>query len=292
MPALIAITAAGAAVFGGAKLYDRRNRQKSATIIQLLQEHSAAAQSPSAPFLAVIRQKGGHWQKSLVASLSELGEEYQHFVKTRVDPLFGAAREAQLQELTADSGKLEITPYERFINRNLGIAGVITVAAVTTVQLNPLIQAIATVPLAFYLVKGIYKLAYDSLIVQRRITLYVLSAVNVTAMWLGGYYIVGGLIFVLIYSGMKLSFITEDRSHKRLADIFGQQPRTVWVFSNGVEIEIPFEQLQAGDVLVVSAGQMIAADGVIVQGYASIDQHRLTGESQPAEKGVGDEVQP
>ena len=59
---------------------------------------------------------------------------------------------------------------------------------------------------------------------------------------------------------------------------------------DGVETEIDFEQLQVGDVIVLDVGQMIPIDGVIVQGMASIDQHMLTGEAQPVEKGVDDNV--
>lgn len=59
---------------------------------------------------------------------------------------------------------------------------------------------------------------------------------------------------------------------------------------DGQEVEIPFEQVQTGDLVVVHAGQLIPVDGVIQQGMALIDQQRLTGEAQPAEKSVGDRV--
>lgn len=59
---------------------------------------------------------------------------------------------------------------------------------------------------------------------------------------------------------------------------------------DGVEQEIPFEQVQIGDIVVVHAGQAIPVDGTIVQGQASIDQRMLTGESQPAERSVNEQV--
>jgi Cu2+-exporting ATPase len=59
---------------------------------------------------------------------------------------------------------------------------------------------------------------------------------------------------------------------------------------DNVEVEIPFERLQVGDTLLVQAGQMIPIDGAIIQGEAAIDQQRLTGESQPIEKGADDPV--
>lgn len=225
--------------------------------------------------------------------LSELEERYQRFVKTQVDPLFGAAREQQIQEL-AINGEVVLGYYERLINRNLALSGVITTLALATARLHPLVRAITCVPLAFYLVRPLFRNAYHSLVQERKLSLWVLGAVNLTLLWLGGYYIIGGVIFIFTWLGQKLSYITEDRSHKGLVNIFGQQPRQVWVVNQQgdqrVEVEIPFDQLQVGDILVLSAGQMIPADGRIVEGQASIDQQRLTGEGQPAEKGVGDTV--
>ena len=50
------------------------------------------------------------------------------------------------------------------------------------------------------------------------------------------------------------------------------------------------DRLQQGDIIVVNTGEVVPVDGVIVEGLAMIDQHALTGESTPAEKGVGDKV--
>ncbi len=58
----------------------------------------------------------------------------------------------------------------------------------------------------------------------------------------------------------------------------------------GLEVEVPFEQVKVSDTVVVRAGQPIPVDGTIAQGIATIDQHMLTGEAQPVERGVGDPV--
>ena len=108
--------------------------------------------------------------------------------------------------------------------------------------------------------------------------------------WAGGYFLAGGIGLVAFYLSEKLVFITQDRSQKGLIKIFGQQPRTIWQLIDGLEIEVPFESLKAGDTVVVHAGQVIAIDGIIVHGMATVDQHMLTGEAQPVEKGVGDPV--
>src|SRR5262249_51976072 len=64
----------------------------------------------------------------------------------------------------------------------------------------------------------------------------------------------------------------------------------VWLYRDGVEIETPLERLQKGDTIVVKTGEVVPVDGIVVEGMAMVDQHALTGESTPAEKGVGDRV--
>ena len=82
----------------------------------------------------------------------------------------------------------------------------------------------------------------------------------------------------------------QETSQENLREVFKLQPRSVWVLNNSVECEIPFEALEIGDLIVVHAGEVIPVDGTIVSGISSIDQHTLTGESQPAEKEIGDQV--
>lgn len=270
------------ALIGGAKvLYDWLDADPPGTADDSVEEPSA---------ITPIQDKLPEGRQSTTASVEEFEEKYHRFIRSKVDPLFGSTRETQLQEMDVDASERPLGAYEKKVNRNLGVSAAITVAALLAAPLGPLIQLGVTLPLAIYVLKDIYRAAYKSITEQHKLTLPVLSAVNVTVVWLGGYYLIGGAVLLLIHLGMKFSLITEDRSRKRLVSIFGQQPRKVWVLSDGVEVEIPFDQLRVGDVVVVSAGQMIAVDGVIVKGCASIDQRVLTGESQPAEKGVGDGV--
>ncbi len=73
-------------------------------------------------------------------------------------------------------------------------------------------------------------------------------------------------------------------------NFFENQPESVWIIKDGIEIEIPLDSLQTGDIVSVKAGESIPADGIITEGTASIDQHILTGESMPLEKAVGEPV--
>ena len=83
---------------------------------------------------------------------------------------------------------------------------------------------------------------------------------------------------------------TQDNSKRLLLNAFGKQPRYVWLYREGVEVQIALDRLEPSDVIVVNTGEVVPVDGIIVQGMAVIDQHALTGESTPAEKGVGDRV--
>jgi heavy metal translocating P-type ATPase len=83
---------------------------------------------------------------------------------------------------------------------------------------------------------------------------------------------------------------TQDNSKKLLLNAFGKQPRYVWLFREGVEVQISMDRLEQGDIIVVNTGEVVPVDGVVVEGMAMVDQHALTGESTPSEKGVGDRV--
>jgi Cu2+-exporting ATPase len=135
-----------------------------------------------------------------------------------------------------------------------------------------------------------FKQGYQAVVKQRKLNMAVVDTVMFTGLIATGNLIAGTLMCTFLWAAQKVLQKTEDRSHKNLINIFGQQPRSVWILKQGVEIALPFEQLCAGDIVVVNAGEMIPADGVIIQGMASIDQKMLTGESQPVEKMVGDAV--
>ncbi len=90
--------------------------------------------------------------------------------------------------------------------------------------------------------------------------------------------------------GSKLVAKTKGQSKKLLTDIFEHQNRRVWILRDGAEVELPLETLCAGDVIVVNTGEVIPIDGTVMEGESLVDQHVLTGESQPAEKKPGDQV--
>jgi len=100
----------------------------------------------------------------------------------------------------------------------------------------------------------------------------------------------GAILAWCLSIGRYLVRRPEDNSKKLLLGAFGKQPRYVWLLKDGIELEMPLDRLDKGDLVVVHTGEMVPVDGIIVEGLAMIDQHALTGESVPAEKGIGDRV--
>jgi len=128
------------------------------------------------------------------------------------------------------------------------------------------------------------------LIKQGKVSVDILIAITVGGCVIFGYFFMGSLaIFIHALSKKLLSKVTDD-SRGKLIDVFRKAPKSVWILIDGIEIMIPFEELKIGDRLVVSTGMAIPADGTITEGIASVDQHILTGESRPVNKGIGDRV--
>jgi Cu2+-exporting ATPase len=80
-------------------------------------------------------------------------------------------------------------------------------------------------------------------------------------------------------------------SKKKLFDVFEQQqPQSVWLLKDNVEIQIPLSTVKHNDIIVIKTGDIVPVDGIVTEGMASIDQHALTGEARPVEKLSGDQV--
>jgi heavy metal translocating P-type ATPase len=132
--------------------------------------------------------------------------------------------------------------------------------------------------------------AYQVLFKERRLGVDVLDSIVVMGCLATLQVFPGAILAWCLSVGRYLVRRTEDNSKKLLLGAFGKQPRYVWLLKDGIEIEMPLDRLEKGDIVVVHTGEMVPVDGIIVEGLAMIDQHALTGESTPAEKGVGDRV--
>lgn len=105
------------------------------------------------------------------------------------------------------------------------------------------------------------------------------------------YFTESGLIIGFILLGRLMEHIVKGRASEAIRKLLDLQPKMARVLRGGErEEEIPVENVQVDDLLVVKPGESIPADGLVVKGYSSVDQSMVTGESIPVEKNVGDEV--
>ena len=295
IPVAIGVFAGGAALIGVNSTANNRKRFKKRRLVEALAGKPLEEDSTTLTqrFIAKVAEQSPSLAQRLTnagLSLEKLDNQYQRWVKRHLDPrLAGSAREQYLQELSAGR-ELCLSAEEKSINRQMalgaGALGLLGVGALA--GLGWIVPVVIAAGL--YLTLPIYRVAYEIAVKERRLSTAHLMAVYFSGMWLGGFYVVGMFGAIIGSIAQKVMMVCEDVSRYELVNIFQQQPRAVWVLVDGTEMEIPFAQLKAGDVLVLDVGHTIPVDGVIVDGIASIDQHMLTGESQPVDKGVGDRV--
>lgn len=203
----------------------------------------------------------------------------------------------------------------------LALAGVVSVAALRVIAMFGLAVAIMTfrivgisawdlalfilsTPIVWIAGWSIHKGAYEAL-KNRSINMDVLISTGVLAGW--GYGVIatffpwfgtegfgymevaiGILAFVLL--GKFIEETIRRKSAAAIRKLLELQPTIARILKDGREVEVPIDEVQVGDVLVVKPGEKIPTDGVVVAGYSSVDEKIITGESIPVEKTVGSEV--
>ncbi|ETR68406.1 MAG: heavy metal translocating P-type ATPase [Candidatus Magnetoglobus multicellularis str. Araruama] len=184
------------------------------------------------------------------------------------------------------SGKDKI---EKSIHWDLTVTTVALGLAAVSTLLYPVLS-VPTLLLLIYSGISIFRKVYEAIFKEGRVNIFVLDFVLLSGLIATGHFFIAALGRWSVALSTKLLFKTKDNSEKRLFNLFGELPNTVWILKEGTEIEVPFEELRNGDTIVVNAGEIIPADGIIINGIALIDQQILTGESQPFEAGKGEEV--
>ena len=104
------------------------------------------------------------------------------------------------------------------------------------------------------------------------------------------YFESAAMIVTLITVGKYLESRSKGKTGQAIARLMDLSPKTATVLRNGAEAEIPVEQVQAGELVLVRPGGSVPVDGVVVEGESSVDESALTGESLPVDKGPGDTV--
>jgi len=104
------------------------------------------------------------------------------------------------------------------------------------------------------------------------------------------YFDTAAIIIALILIGRFLEARAKGQTSEAIKKLIGMQAKTARVVREGQELDIPVEEVVVGDIVIVRPGEKVPVDGIIKEGYSSIDESMVTGESMPVEKGIGDEV--
>jgi len=166
-----------------------------------------------------------------------------------------------------------------FVNRHYFVSGFKTLARLSP-NMDSLIAIGSAASYAFSLV-GIYQMAFA------------LGAMDMEAAHAAMdhlYFDSAGTILVLITLGKYFEARAKGKTTSAISALMNLTPKTATVLREGVETQIPTDDVVVGDVLVVRAGETVPVDGVVVEGGAAIDESAITGEPIPAEKTSGDGV--
>ncbi|MFW9824502.1 MAG: heavy metal translocating P-type ATPase [Candidatus Thorarchaeota archaeon] len=98
------------------------------------------------------------------------------------------------------------------------------------------------------------------------------------------------MIITFLLIGKYLEHKTKGQASEAIKKLIGLQPKTATIIKDGLEVEIPIEEIEIGDVLVVRPGEKIPVDGKVVEGKTKVDESMITGESKYVKKEIDSEV--
>ncbi len=137
----------------------------------------------------------------------------------------------------------------------------------------------------------------DSLIAIGTGAAVLYSLYNTWLIWAGDmdavsnlYFETAAVIIALILLGKTLEAISKGKTSQAIKKLMGLAPTTALVIHDGMETETPIAEVEVGDLVRVRPGEKIPVDGEVAEGYTSVDESMLTGESMPVEKKAGDRV--
>ncbi|MEK7631635.1 MAG: heavy metal translocating P-type ATPase [Patescibacteria group bacterium] len=104
------------------------------------------------------------------------------------------------------------------------------------------------------------------------------------------YFEIAAILIMFVLLGKWLEARAKGKASEAIRSLLQLQAKTAIVVRNGQDVEVPIEQVVAGDVVRVKPGQKVPVDGKVLDGHSSVDESMVTGESLPVEKQAGDAV--
>ena len=188
---------------------------------------------------------------------------------------------------------------------SFGLAAAITsLEVIGTLSAYSLVIFIVSIPIIWWAGFSILKGAYFS-IRNRKVNMDVLVSIGVLAGWFygalnaffptivtegTGYLEVAIAILAFVLLGKFIEESIRRKSAASIRKLLELKPTTATLIQDGKEVEVSAEELQTDDIIIVKPGEKIPTDGIVIEGYSSVDEKMLTGESIPSEKNIGSEV--
>ncbi len=173
-------------------------------------------------------------------------------------------------------------------------------AGIHTILTNGWFQLILATPVQFLIGYRFYKGAYNSLrggganmdvlVSMGTSAAYFYSIYNLIIGVHEYYFEASAVIITLILLGKTFEAVAKGKTSEAIKKLMGLQPKTARIIKDGVEVDIPIEKVEIGDIIVVRPGERIPVDGIIVEGNSAVDESMITGESIPVDKATDDEV--
>ncbi len=104
------------------------------------------------------------------------------------------------------------------------------------------------------------------------------------------YFESAAVILTLITLGKYMEAVSKGKTSEAIKKLMGLTPKTAVILKDGREVELPIEEVEVGDIILVKPGERMPVDGEVVEGTTSVDESMLTGESIPIEKNIGDPI--
>jgi Cu+-exporting ATPase len=237
------------------------------------------------------------------------GTTWAEMKKAVEDAGYELGKEIEGLEDVSETSQREV----RKVRNRFIVAGILTVPIVVMMLtpmftgMNYLLWALAT-PVQFWAGWRFYKGAWGAL-KHRTSDMNTLIAVGSSAAYIYSviatvfpgvftsngikanvYFDTSAAIITLILLGRYLEARAKGQTSEAIKKLIGLQPKTAIVFRNGQEQQIPIEEVVTGDLIQVKPGERVPVDGIVREGYSSLDESMITGESIPVEKKPGDEV--
>ncbi len=222
------------------------------------------------------------------------------------------------EELSVDREKEQREKEIRRLKTELTVSAVLSSPLITAMLLtlfninisflhNEYFQLVIATPIQFVIGFRFYRNAYHAL-KSRSANMDVLIAMGTSAAYFFSlynaffqpvkdgmgmkdlYFESAAVIITLILLGKYLEAVAKGKTSEAIKKLMGLRAKTARVIRNGTEEDIPIEEVEVGDMVLVRPGEKIPVDGKIIEGNSSIDESMLTGESLPVEKKAGDFV--